>query len=278
MALRRPTGVTGRGGGRPRRCVLHRHASRVIHRQESQATFLNVRPPASKIPRTFPGARPRSLPPTRARGVPGAARGPGSPAAAACPSRRTGRSRASLQNPRPGRRARVPGNEGGGSRPHLHAGRPPAGVPTPAGRESPGSRRAPPSRASRLGLAHPPALVGWSRGSLAGPGYSSSRTAGRSGWSQPGVALRFGFPSQGRAGWAWVPSREGLDCHSRRVRSRGGTRAPPFRSPVPPSREGQVLLAGGARTHARSSLPGAPAAADRSTSQECARARAGPCA
>ncbi|KAJ1093624.1 hypothetical protein NDU88_006722 [Pleurodeles waltl] len=166
-----------------------------------QASPLGSQPPRfqERFQALGPGASP---PTTRARGVfPGAARGPGSPAAAG-PSRRTGRSRASLRNPRPGRRARVPGNEGGVSAP-------PARRPSARrGRESPVPRRAAPSRASRPGLAHPPALVGWSRGSLAGPGSSSPRppcrpgTAGLSGvvQAQGGTTIRFTLPGSCRVG------------------------------------------------------------------------------
>ncbi|KAJ1183971.1 hypothetical protein NDU88_000791 [Pleurodeles waltl] len=166
-----------------------------------QASPLGSQPPRfqERFQALGPGASP---PTTRARGAfPGAARGPGSPAAAG-PSRRTGRSRASLRNPRPGRRARVPGNEGGVSAP-------PARRPSARrGRESPVPRRAAPSRASRPGLAHPPALVGRSRGSLAGPGSSSPRppcrpgTAGLSGvvQAQGGTTIRFTLPGSCRVG------------------------------------------------------------------------------
>ncbi|KAJ1183985.1 hypothetical protein NDU88_000797 [Pleurodeles waltl] len=96
----------------------------------------------------------------------------------------------------------VPGNEGGVSAP-------PARRPSARrGRESPVPRRAAPSRASRPGLAHPPALVGRSRGSLAGPGSSSPRppcrpgTAGLSGvvQAQGGTTIRFTLPGSCRVG------------------------------------------------------------------------------
>ncbi|KAJ1217287.1 hypothetical protein NDU88_004881 [Pleurodeles waltl] len=104
MALHRPAGVTGRGGGRLRRRGGRKVAPPVRRLcgdspAPRQASPLESQP--QRFQERFQALGPEASPPTRARGVPGAARGPGSPAAAG-PSRRTGRSRASLQNPRPG--------------------------------------------------------------------------------------------------------------------------------------------------------------------------------
>ncbi|KAJ1175528.1 hypothetical protein NDU88_000816 [Pleurodeles waltl] len=245
-----------------------------------QASPLGSQPPRfqERFQALGPGASP---PPTRARGVSRGGSGPGQP-----------RRRRSLPEDREEpRESSKPSarSTGQGTWQRGEVSAPPARRPSARrGRESPVPRRAAPSRASRPGLAHPPALVGWSRGSLAGPGSSSPRppcrprTAGLSvGGPSPGWHYDSVYPPRVVPGGRGFRLGRGLTfppCRSRRVRSRGGARAPPFRSPVPPSREGRVLLAGGARTRARSSLPGAPAAADRSASQGCARARAGPCA
>ncbi|KAJ1100851.1 hypothetical protein NDU88_005926 [Pleurodeles waltl] len=106
----------------------------------------------------------------------------------------------------------------------------------PPGSRVPGLKAGGPSRASRPGLAHPPALVGWSHGSLAGPGSSSPRppcrprTAGLSGvvQAQGGTSIRFSPPRVVPGGRGFRLGR-GLTfppCRSRRVRSRGGARAP----------------------------------------------------
>ncbi|KAJ1128711.1 hypothetical protein NDU88_007086 [Pleurodeles waltl] len=78
----------------------------------------------------------------------------------------------------------------------------------PPGSRVPGPKAGGPEPCQPAGLAHPPALVGWSRGSLAGPGSSSPRppcrprTAGLSGvvQAQGGTTIRFTLPGSCRVG------------------------------------------------------------------------------
>ncbi|KAJ1160171.1 hypothetical protein NDU88_000673 [Pleurodeles waltl] len=129
------------------------------------------------------------------------------------------------------------------------------------------------------GTSPPPALVGRSRGSFAGLdiGHGSAQAAGRSGVG--------GGPSQGRHFDSVFPPRvvpggRGLRLGRGffRLAAPGGSGAGKARAPssLPLERVGPPGRRSPPGT--RSSLPGSPAAADRSASQGCARVRAGPCA
>ncbi|KAJ1214920.1 hypothetical protein NDU88_002531 [Pleurodeles waltl] len=107
------------------------------------------------------------------------------------------------------------------------------GVSTPAGQESLGSRWAAPSRASRPGLAHPPALVRWSRGSLVGPRLLLVQAAlppedGRTFGGGPSLGRHFNsvFPPRVVPGGRGFRIGRGFTFPprpSRRVWSRGGS-------------------------------------------------------